>query len=122
MSRHVDVRESRSTVGRSAGTDLIGFHVVAADGPIGTVDRLSGHVGTRYLVVDTGPWIFGRRVLLPAGTVVRIEHGEHTVYIDRSRDEIRHSPAYAKGPVQARPEHRAPVTLSYSPFSSGRII
>jgi hypothetical protein len=30
-------------------------------------------------VVDTGPWIFGRKVLLPAGVVERIDTVEHKV-------------------------------------------
>src|SRR3712207_4183475 len=69
--------------------DLVGYHVEAADGRIGTVDEASYEVGSACLVVDTGPWIFGRKVLLPAGTVDRVDHRERTVKVDRTRDEIR---------------------------------
>ncbi|RKT19765.1 hypothetical protein BX285_4235 [Streptomyces sp. 1114.5] len=92
MNERRDIWEFRTVAGHSAGTDLIGFHVEAVDGPIGKVDKLSEAVGEQYLVVDTGPWIFGRRVLLPAGTVTRIEIAEQKVYVDRSRDEIKNSP------------------------------
>jgi hypothetical protein len=47
--------------------DLTGFDVEAADGSIGKVDEATQEVGESYLVVDTGVWIFGKKVLLPAG-------------------------------------------------------
>ncbi|WP_239542967.1 hypothetical protein [Micromonospora terminaliae] len=37
----------------------------ATDGRIGAVDRASEDAGAGYLMVDTGPWIFDRKVLLP---------------------------------------------------------
>ena len=49
--------------------DVTGFHVEAADGRIGKVDEATYDVGSAYVVVDTGPWIFGRKVVIPAGTV-----------------------------------------------------
>ena len=57
------------TTGHTAGTDLTGFKVEATDGSIGKVDKHSDDVDSSYLVVDTGVWIFGKHVLLPAGTV-----------------------------------------------------
>jgi hypothetical protein len=51
------------------GTDLVGYKVEATDGSIGKIDRCSNEVSASYLVVDTGPWIFGKKVMLPAGVV-----------------------------------------------------
>jgi hypothetical protein len=54
----------------SAGydVDLTGYPIAAVDGNIGYVDEATNELlGSSYLVVDTGPWIFGRKVLLPAG-------------------------------------------------------
>ena len=51
---------------------LEGFEVRAPDGTIGTVDKATYDIGASYLVVDTGPWIFGKRVLLPAGLIHRV--------------------------------------------------
>jgi hypothetical protein len=45
-------------------------------------------------VVDTGPWIFGRKVMLPAGVVERIDTAEKTVYVDRTKAEIKDAPEY----------------------------
>ena len=49
--------------------DLIGYSVEATDGSIGKIDDATNEVGRSYIVVDTGPWIFGKHVLLPAGVV-----------------------------------------------------
>ncbi|MFB9239392.1 PRC-barrel domain-containing protein [Plantactinospora siamensis] len=78
------------------GTDinLVGYRVAAVDGGIGTVDEASTETGAGWLVVDTGPWIFGRKVLLPAATVDRIDHLDRTLYVDRDREQIKNSPEY----------------------------
>ncbi|WP_234313151.1 hypothetical protein [Streptomyces purpeochromogenes] len=62
--------------GHTVGTDLIGYKVEATDGSIGKVDKHSDDVTSSYLVVDTGVWIFGKHVLLPAGTVSRVDNDE----------------------------------------------
>lgn len=77
-----------------AGADLTGYRVEAADGGIGRVDRASHAVGDSYLVIDTGPWVLGRKVMLPAGTVDHVDHDARKVYIDRDRDQIRAAPEY----------------------------
>lgn len=93
--------------------DLTGYHVEATDGRIGSIDEASHDVGNAHLVVDTGPWIFGSKVLLPAGTVQRVDHDERTVYVDRTKDQIKDSPAYDKDAV-GTPEYRSQVGTYYS--------
>ena len=56
------------------GADLIGYHVEAIDGEIGKIDKASNAVDRSYIVVDTGPWIFGKKVMLPAGVISGIDH------------------------------------------------
>ena len=49
-------------------SDLTGFKIIASDGPIGTVsDFLFDDITwlVRWMVVDTGNWLPGRKVLLP---------------------------------------------------------
>jgi hypothetical protein len=46
------------------------------------------------MVVDTGPWIFGRKVLLPAMTISQIDDGDRKVFVDRTKDEIKNGPEY----------------------------
>jgi hypothetical protein len=77
-----------------ASMDLSGFKVEALDGSIGSIDEVSNEVGASYLVVDTGPWIFGKKVMLPAGVVDRVDSAEETVYVNRTKDEIKDAPEF----------------------------
>jgi len=45
-----------------------------------------------HIVVDTGPWIFGKKVMLPAGVVDRIDAQAEAVYVNLSKDEIKDAP------------------------------
>jgi hypothetical protein len=75
-------------------TSLIGFSVEATDGGIGKIDEATGETGRSHLIVDTGPWIFGKKVLLPAGVVDRVDLDTETVFVSRSKDEIKSAPEY----------------------------
>jgi hypothetical protein len=77
-----------------ADIDLIGYSVEATDGSIGKIDDATNEVGASYIVVDTGPWIFGKRVLLPAGVIDRVDPDSETVYVNRAKDEIKDSPEW----------------------------
>ena len=90
--------------------DLTGYRVEATDGRIGSIDETSAD--SRYLVVDTGPWIFGRKVLLPVGTVARVNHPERTVHVDRTRDQVKNSPAFDPEEF-GRPDYREQVGSYY---------
>jgi hypothetical protein len=96
-----------------ANADLSGYSVEATDGSIGTIDEASYEVGEAYLVVDTGPWIFGRKVLLPAGTVDRIDHTDRRVYVDRTKEQVKDSPEYDKDTFHT-PEYRQSVGDYYT--------
>ncbi len=76
----------------TAGTDLTGLSVEATDGGIGKVDEATHEVGGSYIVVDTGPWIFGKKVMLPAGVVESVALDSETVYVNRTKDEIKNAP------------------------------
>jgi hypothetical protein len=75
-----------------AGSDLTGFHIEATDGDIGKVDEATFETGSSYLIVDTGPWIFGKKVMLPAGVVSRIDHDDRRVFVDRTKEQIKNAP------------------------------
>ncbi|MER5473524.1 PRC-barrel domain-containing protein [Streptomyces sp. NPDC002935] len=53
-------------------------------------------VNSAYLVVDTGVWIFGKHVLLPAGTVARVDQEEQKIYVDLTKEQIKDSPEFDK--------------------------
>jgi len=74
--------------------DVTGYDVEALDGDIGTVDETSLELGAGYLVIDTGRWIFGKKVMIPAGLVERVDRDGETVYIARRKDEIENAPEF----------------------------
>jgi hypothetical protein len=93
--------------------DLSGYRVEATDGRIGSIDRASEDAGAGYLVVDTGAWIFGKKVLLPVGTVARVDHLDRVVHVDRTREQVRESPAFDPDNFH-RPEYREQVGSYYA--------
>jgi hypothetical protein len=74
--------------------DLSGFDVEAVDGGIGKVDEATHETAASYIVVDTGPWIFGKKVLLPAGVVQRVDLDSETIFVNRTKDEIKDAPEF----------------------------
>ena len=93
MSTSWDAWNYRESATRMPGSgSLVGYHVHATDGDIGKIDEASDDVGTSQVVVDTGPWIFGRKVVLPAGTIERVDDADRRVYVDLTKDQIKNSP------------------------------
>ena len=48
----------------------------------------------RYLIVDTGVWIFGKKVLLPIGSA-RFDNSQERVYVEGlTKEQVEHLPEY----------------------------
>ena len=62
--------------------------------------------------VHTGPWIFGRKVLLPAGTIAHVNHANRKVHADRTKDQIKDSPEYDESTFRT-PDYRSRVGTYY---------
>lgn len=100
---------SEERLGDSA---LVGYRVHATDDAVGTIDAETNDVGASYVVVDTGPWIFGRKVLLPAGTIERVDWAAEAVHLDLTADEVKGSPP-EPSTSWADPAYRAEVATYY---------
>ena len=74
--------------------DLTGFKVEATDGSIGKVDEATYEASGSFIVVDTGPWIFGKKVMLPAGVVRDVDLDSETLFVDLTKDEIKDAPEF----------------------------
>ena len=74
--------------------DLSGFTAEARDGKIGKVDEATHEAGGSFIVVDTGPLIFGKKVMLPAGMVRDIDPDTETIFVDLTKDEIKNAPEF----------------------------
>ncbi len=75
--------------------ELTGYHIGATDGEVGKVtdflfDNTSWTI--RYLVVETGNWLSGRKVLLSPQALQGIDN-EHKVFrVNLTIDQVKHSP------------------------------
>jgi len=74
--------------------DIVGYDVEATDGHIGKIDEASNEVGRAHMVVDTGFWIFGKKRLIPAGIVQRIDDDDEKVYIGMTKDQVKSAPDF----------------------------
>src|SRR6476646_11831570 len=77
-----------------APRNVVRYGVEARDGSIGKVDDATYEVGSSYLVVDTGPWIFGKKVMLPAGVIQSVDHENEKIFVERTKDEIKNAPEF----------------------------
>jgi len=76
---------------------IAGVTVSGTDGEIGTLEDFyfeEAGWNVRYLLVDTGSWFDGKRVLLSPSTV-QGDWGLTGVHVNLSRDDVRNSPALA---------------------------
>jgi hypothetical protein len=87
-------REGVWGTGTTGTTALTGYKIEARDGSIGRIDEATNETGRSCLVVDTGPWIFGRKVMIPAGTIERVDHDGRKVFVCLTKDQIKDSPEF----------------------------
>jgi hypothetical protein len=107
----IELWDFRSDVGQERA-DLRGMSVEALDGGVGKVDDVVQEPGASFLVVDTGPWILGKKVLLPAGLVSGIDVDEEHVRVERYKDEIKSAPEFDEE-RRGDPAYRDALTRHY---------
>ena len=74
---------------------VTGYHIHATDGEIGHITDfvLEDEDWTlRNIIVNTGIWLLGKKVLISPAWIKSIKWDESSVHIDRSMDEVRNSP------------------------------
>lgn len=87
--------------------NLARYTLLSADGQIGSVDDFYFDDTTwliRYLIVNTGGWLMGRRVLLASRAIGNVDDGEKTIAVELTREQIENSPPM---------ETRKPVSRQY---------
>src|SRR5262245_20705156 len=82
------------TIDTPPNIDLSGIKVEARDGDIGKVDAATNEIGGSFVIVDTGPWIFGKKVMIPAGVIRDIDPDSETVFVNRDKDEVKNAPEF----------------------------
>jgi uncharacterized protein (TIGR02271 family) len=87
------------------GDDIKGYDVYTdTEDKIGSIyDALVDETGRfRYFVIDTGFWIFGKKVLVPIGRV-RMDYDRHRVYVT----------GLTKAQAETLPEYNDNMTVDY---------
>ena len=77
--------------------EVHGYAVQATDGDIGKIDDFffdETEWRIRYLLVDTGPWIFGKEVLISPEWVENVSWTERDVQVKVMREQVKDSPEY----------------------------
>jgi hypothetical protein len=98
--------------------NVIGYDVEAADGTIGKIDEASKETSRQYLVVDTGFWIFGKKRLIPAGMVTRVDHANQKVYLAMTKDQIKQAPDFDEAMTAHDDAYYDKYSSYYSPYWS----
>ncbi|MFD7133908.1 PRC-barrel domain containing protein [Streptomyces sp. NPDC059894] len=94
------------TAGHTPDDDLTGYQVDATDGHAGKVTKYSRDLGPRFLVVHTGFWVLGKKVVLPSDVVMGVDHDARTVQVTRTKDEVRSAPPFDAETYLGDPRHR----------------
>lgn len=97
---------------------VAGFVVEAADGHIGHIDEAVDQAG--YIVVDTGHWIFGKKVVIPVGAINNVDLIDQRVYLDLSKEQVKNAPEYG-GSSEIDEVFRGQLTNYYEPIFHGRM-
>jgi sporulation protein YlmC with PRC-barrel domain len=77
--------------------EVAGYKIAARDGDIGRVDNFlmdDDKWNIIYMVVDTGSWLPGRKVLISPSWVTDIDWSESRVRLDLEQNTIQNSPEY----------------------------
>jgi len=76
-------------------SSLIGHPIHATDGDVGKVHEFYFDDATwtiRYMVVETGNWLFGRKVLISMFALGKPDWDSGTLAVNLTRDQVRNSP------------------------------
>lgn len=78
-------------------SQVMGYYIQAQDGQIGHVEDFMVDDTVwmlRYLIIDTGNWLPGRKVLISTAWVEAITWDDSRVHLNLSRESIKNSPEY----------------------------
>jgi uncharacterized protein (TIGR02271 family) len=76
--------------------DILGFDLYSGNEKVGSIDDLlvDDNGKFRYFVINTGIWVFGKKVLLPVGRA-RVSYSDRRIYVDHlTREQVENLPEY----------------------------
>jgi uncharacterized protein YrrD len=100
--------------------ELLGYDVLAKDGEIGSVDDFyfGDHEWRfRYLIVRTGTWILGRKVLIPVQELGDPEWAQSRFPVSLTREQVKNSPEIdTRKPVSRQQEITLYAHYGWNPY------
>jgi sporulation protein YlmC with PRC-barrel domain len=97
-----------------------GYTIAASDGDLGTISDLLFDDATwriRWLVVDTGNWLPGRKVLLPPSVLGQLDPGRRVCPVKLTMQQVKDSPAIDTDlPVSRQMETNLYDHYGWSPY------
>jgi sporulation protein YlmC with PRC-barrel domain len=104
-----NVATERSDFHLQSANEMFGYHVHAIDGEIGKLKDFIVHAKLwtiRYLVIDTGKWFVGKKVLVAPDWIHNLDWKESRLNIDLMRETVQNSPPYDPSePINRDYEH-----------------
>jgi len=76
---------------------ILNYKILATDGEIGTVSDLivdDQEMKLRYLVIDTGNWLPGKKVVLSTAWISSVAPQRDTVVMNIEKKRIQEAPEY----------------------------
>jgi len=89
--KEADARHLRSAV------EVSRYRVQAFDGLLGYVDEFlvdNLNEEIRYLVVDTGHWLSGKKVIVPPERIISVSWEDRRIKLNCNKDVIRNQPSF----------------------------
>ncbi len=106
-------------------SSMKGYSIEATDGPIGTISDLlfdDTDWKVRWLVVDTGDWLPGRKVLLPLSVLGQPDATQRALSVTLTMKQVEDSPNIeADQPVSRRTEGHLYRHYRHEPYWGGGI-
>jgi hypothetical protein len=107
-------------------SDIDGYEIEAKDGALGHVDDLlfeEARWTVRWLVVDTGHWLVGRRVLLPPSAMGKPDAKARRFPVDLTKQQIEESPPRASDlPISRQAEAGLYQYYGWMPYWDGDLM
>jgi uncharacterized protein YrrD len=104
-------------------SSLKGFEIQASDGSLGTVSDLLFDDSTwkvRWIVVDTGRWLTGRKVLIHPSAVVSAEYAARELKVALTKAQVKDSPEILQDrPVSHKMQHALYGYYGWNPLWGG---
>ena len=99
--------------------ECLGYTILATDGEIGEANDflLDDELKLRYLVIDTGRWLPGKKVMLSTAWISSVDPQKQTVVMNIDKKRIEEGPLYENEHVLDREyETRLHEHYRYPPY------